>query len=941
MMRWLSTLPLATKLRVSIGYAAGVALLVASGLYITAEAISLRDSLSRHLVTLTSAVAKNTAGALTFGDRQLAGELLSSLQADPSIRSVTLEDATGQVLVDLSFAGGRPPQAGEPLTGRAAGERGASTSGAHFHGLTHAHVVAPVILDGERIGTVRLDAELTQLYVQLRRSGLAIALGLLLAGLVAWVLSTRLERVISAPVTQLLDVVCRITEHKDFSLRGVKQTDDEIGGLVDGFNIMLGEIQQRDRRLREYQGGLEAQVRERTQNLEAAAAESRALAERAEAASRAKSEFLARMSHEIRTPMNGVLGMTELLGATGLDERQRRYAQTIHQSADSLLGIINDVLDFSKIEAGRMELDVAAFDVRELVEDAVDLLAERATSKELELICDVPADLSMEVVGDAARLRQVLVNLVGNALKFTERGQVVIRVREAGSTGGTSQLRFEVEDTGIGIRPENQQRIFESFSQEDGSTTRRYGGTGLGLAISRQLIGLMGGELGVQSEPGSGSTFYFTLRLPRAPFSDEALQPSQLAHARILVADDNATNREILAAQLGSWGMEVGVASSGAQALDILARQAEDPVDVLLLDMKMPGMDGLAVARAARARPGLQDVAIVMLSSMLAPTGADDWRRAGVTAWLAKPVRQARLRAALMKVLAGRRADQTSTLAALLPSVRDCAVAGQTVLLVEDNPVNQEVARGMLTSLGATVVGAWNGHAALEALRRQRFAAVLMDCHMPELDGYAATRSFREWEGRTQAGHTPILALTANALQGDEEKCLAAGMDAYLAKPFSLEQLRGALDKLVTPASASPVAETRLARAGEATGARAAATPLDPAALDAIRRLQQPGAPSLLNRIIAAYLASGRELVDRLCVALAAGDAAAVRAAAHALKSSSANIGATAVGDISRSLEAAGQRGDLRETRGLREALLHEFARAAEALDAAQERTAA
>lgn len=766
------------------------------------------------------------------------------------------------------------------------------------------------------------------------RQVLLVVVGALLASLL---IGVSLALIISRPLVRLTAAVTAISEgqleHAEALSLGKSAAQpgrlfrDEAGALAAAFTRMVERLRDSRAEVESYQGSLEQKVLERT-------AELRRSTEEAEAANRAKSEFLANMSHEIRTPMNGVLGMTELLTATTLDERQGKYARAIHQSAESLLGIIDDVLDFSKIEAGRMDLDVGVFDVREVVEDAVELLSERASRKNLDLVCDIPPVVATSVLGDGARLRQVLVNLVGNAVKFTEQGQVVVRVREAAGTATVAQLYFAIEDSGIGIKPENQARIFESFSQEDGSTTRRYGGTGLGLAISSQLVGLMGSRIEVSSQPGAGATFSFTLELPRAPVNDEVLEPAQLAHARVLVVDDNATNLEILAAQLGSWGMEVTIAASGGRALEILQGQAGDPVDLVLLDMKMPGMDGLAVARAARRIGGLEDVPIVLLSSMAFTGSKPEWRQAGASAALQKPVRRAQLRTTLIAALTGKRMGDTGALAAPAVPASACAVAGRTVLLVEDNPVNQEVARGMLTNLGATVLSTWNGRAALAALREKTFGVVLMDCHMPELDGYATTRSFREWEERHQSVRTPILALTANALQGDEQKCLAAGMDAYLAKPFSLAQLRRALDSLLATADGTVAHEAPCAPATPAGV-------LDPAAVATIRGLQKSGSPNLLHKIIGVYLESSRVLLEQLGTAVVAGDGAAIAGAAHALKSSSANIGATALAEFCRVLESAGLRGDLSEVGGLQAAMRSEYAGVVVALAALQDRSAA
>ncbi|MDH5256335.1 MAG: ATP-binding protein, partial [Gammaproteobacteria bacterium] len=434
--------------------------------------------------------------------------------------------------------------------------------------------------------------------------------------------------------------------------------------------------------------------------------------DRAEAASRSKSEFLARMSHEIRTPMNGVLGMTELLGGTRLDRRQQQYAETIRHSAEGLLKIINDILDFSKIEAGKLELDDAPFDVELVAEEAAELLAEAAHAKNLELICQLQPGLRAACTGDGMRLRQVLINLLGNAVKFTERGQVILRVTEqAGGEAGRPLLRFEVEDTGIGIPPESQAAVFDSFSQADGSTTRRYGGTGLGLAISKQLVELMGGQFDLQSTPGQGSTFGFTVPLARQVHAVSELKPESLTGSHILIVDDNHTNRQILREHLQRWQAEVAEAGSGAQALAQINVAADrgEPFDLVVLDHQMPGMSGMDVLKAVRDSPTLRDLRVVLLSSVARMDDDTECRILRVDACLTKPVRRAHLYTALSRVLADRPSDTQMVRALQLEAASSASRLGLRVLLVEDNPVNQEVARGMLEQLGCEVTLAVDG----------------------------------------------------------------------------------------------------------------------------------------------------------------------------------------------------------------------------------------
>jgi signal transduction histidine kinase/CheY-like chemotaxis protein len=822
-------------------------------------------------------------------DANSVGEIIETEMAEKRLAGVEVLEEDGTTL----FAGRRrdadwvpaPMRRGERLQGQWSERR--------------------LMTEGQNIGTVRVFVTRRFMVEDLRTALVGSLLRtVLLETLLVVTIFLLIRRQLLNPLQGLTSTARDVSRLQDYSLRAPAAADDELGTLVKDFNGMLLQIASRDRKLEEHRALLEDKVAERTVELEGA---KRA----AEEANAAKGEFLANVSHEIRTPMNAILGMADITLSTALTAKQREYVTIIRSSARSLLGLINDILDFSKIDADRLEIEHTPFSLTTVLEEVTDLFRSTVAQKGIEMIVDVARDVPSELVGDPLRLRQVLVNLTANAFKFTDSGEVAVSVTSEEAGPGKAVLSFAVRDTGLGMAQEDVERLFEAFTQADGSTTRRFGGTGLGLAISRRLVHLMGGEIRASGRPGQGATFAFTLpfAVHRPSCRLARVLPPEFHGLRALVVEDNQLVSLVTRRMLTSFGLDCDVLATGEQALEVLQERGAD-YGLVLLDWRLPGMDGMEVVQSLAAR-GASLPPVIVMTAFGREAEVQRAEALGVAAFLMKPVKMSSLFDAVREALGIVSAEDRASEAAGSEDAPP-GLAGKRVLLAEDNPINQQVAVELLRSAGLRAEVAGNGREVLEALARAPFDAVLMDLQMPELDGYAATRALRS------AGHElPVVAMTAHAMRDVREKALAAGMDDFVTKPIERAVLFGTLARHLRvgfPEEAPGTTDTPVALGAAAPSAQATPAAQDipePPILDvdgAVARLG--GRRPLLLDVLRSFPDHFGDCVETLRAALDRGDADEARILAHTLKGASANISALRLADAAHELERAAEAGD-------------------------------
>ena len=851
---------------------------------------------------VATSISRGAELAMTERDKRGLSHLANSFLRDPNVLFIAIYGSNGQQLTEAV----RDRAAwNEFLEGKVDTERcvvgKCSVTPAPIGLSSDQNAAAPEKMVGRIfVGLSTQESIEAQIHLSRLMAVAAVAAGLGAAGILFSILGPWIRRL------QRLAAASQSISQGNFSGMIGDQQDDEIGRLGQSFEKMCAALRERDTRLRDFTETLREQVAQRTKDLELALST-------AEEANRAKSMFLANMSHELRTPLNGVIGMVDLLLAAEPTAQQRRYCDIAKSSGRALLELINDILDFSKIEAGKLELDATDFDLQEMIEGTAQMLGERAEKKNIELVCSVRSGVPRMVNGDPVRLRQVIVNLIANAIKFTQSGEVVLDVQPQEETETHTVIRFSVRDTGIGIPQDRLDRLFKSFSQLDASTTRKFGGTGLGLAISQRLVEMMDGRIAVESQEGKGSTFWFTVKLvKRAQIPLVRRQTSvDMRGLRVLAVDDNHANCEILQTQLSSWSLRADIAGSAKDGLELLraAARAGDPYHLAILDINMPDIDGLEMARQIKADPVTRDAILLSLSSICTTMKPRELQELGFAASLTKPALSSQLYNTIVDALAAHSRSGPQIERVIESPASRLRITGVRILLAEDNEVNQMVASELLSQSGCVCTIVVNGREAVAEALRNDYHVILMDCQMPELDGFEATHKIREAEkAAVPARHRPIIALTANAIKGDREKCLAAGMDGYVTKPIEPLELLMAIrcwlpKELIAQIDAAEEPQKDVeTRSGQVQMAAPAIPEGPPVDLESLAR-RCMGNRQLAAKALNKFESSMAQEFSSLVSSVRDGNATSTAAVAHKIKGAAANVSVEEVRRVAGELE--------------------------------------